>query len=187
MGKRVEHQTIEGVQHKWCSHCQKWKVLLAFTKCKRTYDHLQTKCQECTTAYVMARYNAEPKFRMMIRLQARIDSAMKRKGLKREMTILQMIGCTQDQFIEHMESQFVDGMSWANSDKWQIDHDLPCSSFDLKLATERATCFSYLNMQPLWAKDNRKKRSKITRETFEEHRHRLPQSYIDRVEPTLVN
>jgi len=45
--------------------------------------------------------------------------------------------------------------------EWHIDHIKPCASFDLSKPSQQRKCFHYSNMQPLWAKDNLKKRNTI--------------------------
>ena len=40
---------------------------------------------------------------------------------------------------------------------WEIDHIVPCASFDLKKAEEQKRCFHWTNLQPLWRKDNSSK------------------------------
>jgi hypothetical protein len=44
---------------------------------------------------------------------------------------------------------------------WNIDHIVPCSSFDLKNDDELLKCFNYTNSQPLTVEDNLKKGSKF--------------------------
>lgn len=40
------------------------------------------------------------------------------------------------------------------------DHIKPCVSFDLTREEEQKKCFHYLNLQPLWAKENLSKGGK---------------------------
>ena len=60
---------------------------------------------------------------------------------------------------EHLELQFVDGMSWDNRSEWHIDHIIPLSS--AKTDEEIYKLCHYTNLQPLWAEDNLKKSNKI--------------------------
>jgi hypothetical protein len=56
-------------------------------------------------------------------------------------------------------------MNWKNygkgEGKWNIDHILPCASFDLTQESEQHRCFHYNNLQPLWEIDNLKKGAKL--------------------------
>jgi len=72
-------------------------------------------------------------------------------------SVIKLTGCTISELKEHIESQFQQGMTWANHGKWHIDHIKPCSSFNLSDPEEQKKCFNYMNLQPLWAQDNYKK------------------------------
>jgi hypothetical protein len=65
-----------------------------------------------------------------------------------------IIGYSQKDFISHIESQFVDGMTWDNRSEWHIDHIKPISLFIKEGETNPAIINALSNLQPLWAKDN---------------------------------
>lgn len=70
----------------------------------------------------------------------------------------QHLGCDYETFINHIESQFVDGMSLDNKGEWETDHIIPLAS---ALSMERLyELCHYTNIQPLWKKENRDKRDK---------------------------
>jgi hypothetical protein len=54
-------------------------------------------------------------------------------------------------------------MSWDNYgyEGWHIDHIKPIAKFDLSDPIQRAQCFHYSNLQPLWALDNMRKHARI--------------------------
>ena len=94
-------------------------------------------------------------------LRCRVRSVL--KGVKKSKPTLTMLGCTLEQFRQHMQAQFKRGMAWNNmGSHWHIDHIIPCSAFDLSKPEQQAICFHYTNMQPLEAFRNRKKHAKIT-------------------------
>ena len=80
----------------------------------------------------------------------------------------ELAGCGLDELRRHIESKWVDGMSWENygnpngdhTNCWHIDHIKPCCSFNLIDIEEQRKCFHYTNLQPLWAKDNLSKGGK---------------------------
>jgi hypothetical protein len=70
-----------------------------------------------------------------------------------------IIGCSPQELKEHLEKQFVSGMTWENRNEWHIDHIIPLSS--AKTEEELYKLCHYTNLQPLWAEDNLKKSNKI--------------------------
>lgn len=49
-------------------------------------------------------------------------------------------------------------MSWTNYgnglDKWNIDHNLPCASFDMDKPQQQRICFHWSNQFPMWQRHN---------------------------------
>lgn len=68
-----------------------------------------------------------------------------------------LLGCSIICARQHLEAQFLPGMSWDNHGEWHIDHIRPCASFDLTDLEQQKECFHYTNLQPLWAADNLRK------------------------------
>ena len=71
----------------------------------------------------------------------------------------EILGCSLEDFKNHISKQFVKGMSWNNRNKWHLDHIIPISS-----AKNKEECLklnNYQNFQPLWIKDNILKSNKI--------------------------
>lgn len=79
------------------------------------------------------------------------------------------IGYTQDQFKLHIESLWLDGMSWDNRSEWHIDHIIPIKQF-IDNNIEDIMLINHLdNLQPLWAKENISKKDKrVTKHEFDE-------------------
>lgn len=95
-------------------------------------------------------------------LRTRASSAIKLQGKKCYKTA-QLVGCSMQLLLSHLESKFIDGMSWDNYGLkgWHMDHIIPCSSFDLSKPDEQKKCFHYTNLQPLWWYENLKKSNKL--------------------------
>lgn len=74
-----------------------------------------------------------------------------------------IVGYTLDKLINHLESLFEDDMSWNNHGKWHIDHKTPISVFNFTKPEHRdfKRCWALKNLQPLWAKDNLNKHTKL--------------------------
>ena len=109
--------------------------------------------REYKRAYNKRKYHTDEEWSKHAKCRTWIGRAMKRQNLKKE-TWIKNIGCTKDEFIAHIESQFVEGMTWLNwsRDGWHLDHIIPLS----KGGTNH-----YTNLQPLWAKENMSKSDKL--------------------------
>jgi hypothetical protein len=70
-----------------------------------------------------------------------------------------MLGCSWEQLRDHIENQFVSGMTWEDKHLWHIDHIVPLSS--AKTVEELEKLCHYTNLQPLWASDNMSKGAKL--------------------------
>ena len=106
------------------------------------------------------RYNTDIEFRLMDLLRGRFKKVV--RGERKTENCRRLVGCSLDELRQHIESQFLPGMTWENRgfDGWHIDHIRPCSSFDLLDPAQQEECFHYTNLQPLWAKDNFSKYNK---------------------------
>jgi len=81
------------------------------------------------------------------------------EGKRKAAHSMELIGCTREQFMAHLESKFTNGMSWENYGRyyyggkmtWHVDHVIPLDSFDFDKPEEQKKAFHYTNTQPLWA------------------------------------
>lgn len=98
-------------------------------------------------------------FNLKERVRRRMYNFLTRNNISKNNKTFDIIGCSPDFLKEHLESQFLDGMTWENRGKWHIDHIIPLSS-----ATDEQEVFKlchYTNLQPLWAEDNMNKSDKL--------------------------
>ncbi len=106
------------------------------------------------------RYKNDPKYAMLCRLRTRLAKVLKRKGIRKSKSTMELCGCSLDELKAHLEKQFVENMSWENRSSWHIDHIRPCASFDLTEIEQQKQCFHFTNLQPLFAAENFKKGAK---------------------------
>ena len=68
----------------------------------------------------------------------------------------QYIGCTSGFLRNHLEEQFLPGMTWENhGNEWEVDHIVPLSWWDIKNHPEHLFEASHwTNLQPMWKKEN---------------------------------
>lgn len=69
-----------------------------------------------------------------------------------------MLGYTPAQLREHIERQFLPGMSWENRAKWQVDHITPIST--AKTLEDIIALNQLSNLRPLWALNNNQKNNR---------------------------
>lgn len=109
--------------------------------------------------YTLNKYHNDPHLRIKMNLSRRLRTLLN-KDLRKT---IDFVGCSINELKQHLESLWKPGMSWDNYSMhgWHIDHIIPCASFDLTSEEEQKKCFHYSNLQPLWAKDNLSKGSKM--------------------------
>ncbi len=108
------------------------------------------------------KYNRRPEIRILNALRSRVKNIL--KGYKSAPTLC-LVGIADKadpaEFLwQHLERQFQPGMTRENHGKWEIDHKIPCASFNLIDPQQQRECFHYSNIRPLWMAENRSKGSK---------------------------
>ncbi len=64
---------------------------------------------------------------------------------------------------------------------WELDHVIPCSSFDLSIEENKKKCFSWKNILPVNKKYNKEKNNKIIKEDIDKLDLRLKE-FLDTTE-----
>jgi hypothetical protein len=108
---------------------------------------------------VRQRYREDLVFAVATRARARLVKAIQRAGYAKNGKTQELIGCSFQALVEHIEKQFQTGMSWSNRDKWHIDHIIPVAS--ARSEEELLSLFHFTNLRPLWAEENRRKSAKV--------------------------
>lgn len=117
------------------------------------------KCRDCfwldRRSYLKDKYKKDPIFREKEKIGNRIRKSLTNKGFAKNGTAAEYLGCTKDEFVQHIESQFRDGMSWENRSEWHIDHITPLAT--ATTSEEIKELWHYTNLQPLWGHENEAK------------------------------
>jgi len=112
--------------------------------------------------YERERRVADIGYRLKKVLRSRIQSAIKSEGIKKNTKSGKLLGCTMAEFKKYISSMFSENMSWDNyGSYWNLDHIVPCASFDLTSVEQQKICFHYTNYQPLTVQENSFKRAKV--------------------------
>jgi hypothetical protein len=118
------------------------------------HDKRKNNCKECNFQLYLINIQ---------RNQLRRILNLTKEQIKNKPSI-EYLGCSIEDFINHIEAQFKDGMTWDNI---HLDHIKPVSKFNLDDEEEFLDCCNYKNFQPLLAKDNLEKSNKFTSEDEE--------------------
>lgn len=115
--------------------------------------------RERRAKYTINKYHNDPHLKIKMNISNRLRKLID-KNLNKT---VDFVGCSVHELKIHLEKLWKDGMNWENYGRygWHIDHIRPCSSFDLTKKEEQLKCFHYTNLQPLWAKENLSKGSKL--------------------------
>jgi len=103
--------------------------------------------------------NLEAKIRSL--LATRICDAL--SGKCKSSKTADLVGCSYDEFILHLESQFPEKMTWEDYRElgWHIDHIIPCAIYDLSIEENQKKCFNYRNLRPLSKEENLRKHARV--------------------------
>lgn len=84
-----------------------------------------------------------------------INSSLKIREVKKSsicMKTSEILSCSFEFFKEHIELQFLDGMSWLNHGEWHLDHKVPLDKAET--IEELVKLNHWSNFQPLWSYEN---------------------------------
>lgn len=112
------------------------------------------------------RWHSDPVYKLGMQLRHSLYRSLRRKSVNKTCSALKLLGCSIDNFVIYIESQFDVGMNWSNwgngEGSWHLDHIVPIALFDISKESHRQRCFHFSNMRPLWAAENLKKNAKFT-------------------------
>lgn len=117
------------------------------------------KIKEYNREYKKKKYREDPVFKVSSRMRRVIGQCIKRKKYIKKSKTQDILGCDFVFFKNYIQRQFKDGMTWDNYGEWHLDHIKPMATAKTEEQVLRLN--HYTNFQPLWAKENIKKRNKI--------------------------
>ena len=119
-------------RHKWtCKECGGVGICI--------HGRIKSTCKECDISGYIRHITGN-----------RIRSAL---NANKENNSIEYLGCTIEEFKDHIEKQFTDGMSWNNHGEWHIDHIIPVK-YENPTLEDVIQRLHWTNTQPLWAGDN---------------------------------
>ena len=111
------------------------------------------------------RYNEDPLHKLRCNIREHVRQAIKYSNISKDHPSIKYLGCDIEEFKQHIESQFRDGMSWDNHSRgeasWHLDHIKPLALLkDINDIDALKVICHYTNYQPLWEKENLQKQDK---------------------------
>lgn len=92
-----------------------------------------------------------PKNKLKEALRTSLYLILKRNKIYKNNKSIKYLGCTLEEYKQHIESQFKPEMNWDNHGKvWELDHIQPLSKFNMGIEENIFKAFNYINMQPLF-------------------------------------
>jgi hypothetical protein len=97
---------------------------------------------------------ADLNYRLRRRMHARIANVL--KGRRKDVPLLELLGCSIEALRAYLAARFEPGMSWENYGftTWHIDHVRPLATFDLTNEAQLREACHFSNLRPLWAAEN---------------------------------
>jgi len=122
---------------------------------KERYDTNPKPIIDKSVRYKRKKRKEDPHFRLKDNIRRLINLSLQKGGYSKNSKTQCILGCSYDEFVYHIQSQFQMGMNWDNVGEWELDHIIPISSYENQ--REIYLLNHYTNFQPLWASDNLKK------------------------------
>jgi hypothetical protein len=99
----------------------------------------------------------DPVFKMKCVMRSMVRRLLIKTKTNRNSRTEYILGYSDLQLKHHIESMFVNGMSWVNRDEWHVDHIESIDSFLRNGVNDPKIINALSNLQPLWVIDNLRK------------------------------
>lgn len=185
--QKLRHFSVDpNLKEKICSKCEETRPLAEFTKRRRSPDGLNNVCKACKPKYTKEdkikinkrerqRYETDILYKLSKIIRSQNNRIFNETKLEKTKRSFKNLGCTIVEFKKHMESQFVEGMSWENHGhdndnikRWHSDHIIPVSYF-IKNSDDPFRANNYRNQRPMWGKENMSKSDTLDMELVKEY------------------
>lgn len=117
---------------------------------ERKKTQIQKKREQESKLY-HSKYKFDIYFKLKKSLRIRLNQLLKKNNIHKTLSALKLIGCTVEEYKQHIEKQWLPELTWNNyGTVWEIDHIIPCVEFDLNDLKQQEKCFHYTNLRPLF-------------------------------------
>ena len=122
----------------------------------------QKKSRPRINIYEKNRKKTDLNYKLACNLRSRTSSAFKSQNIRKINKTFDLLGCSFSFLRLWIESQLYGEMTLEiYGIIWCLDHCLAVASFNLSDGIEKKKCFNWINLRPLYVKDNLTKGDKI--------------------------
>lgn len=112
-----------------------------------------------TNLYTQRRKKVDKAFVMQLTMRSNLRRTYQQIDIDKSSSNVSVLGFSAIELRNHIENNFLEGMSWDNREEWHIDHIIPLS---LAKTEEQGLLLNQLaNLRPIWKKDNLSKSDSI--------------------------
>ena len=123
--------------------------------------------REKINEYVKNRLKTDLNFKLASYMRNRLYYAYKNQNVMKTNKTFDLLGCSHSFFKSWIIPQLYGNMSIENyGSVWQINHCLAIASFSLLDENDMKRCFNWVNLRPMYAKDNIIKGDKINYQLY---------------------
>lgn len=184
--KRLKATDPEGQARKLRAYWNKNRTRLN-EQSRKWQQTNRKKCLKWIADWRRRAVKKDPAIRLIHNARTRICMALVKNS--KSTNTLALLGMpSQEAYKQYIEARFTERMTWANYGKWEVDHIIPCRLFRPWDLIAQRTCFHHTNLQPLWKRDNIRKRHRVSAADFDrvcEHAPVEHVSYLRGLQQTL--
>jgi hypothetical protein len=119
-----------------------------FKRSKKYKTKNKVKILEYNKIYFPNRYRNNIQYKISQILRSKMYFVLRGKEHK---SFMKYLDCSINDLKLHLEKQFLPEFTWENHGKiWEVDHIKAIANFNLILEEDKARCFHYTNLQPLF-------------------------------------
>lgn len=155
-GRKIAQQRYESKnKNKRSNYHKKWYEKNKENR-KEYHKEWRTNNEEYTkrrAEYELNKLNTDPIYRLRSRTRTAVYTCLKERNIAKYRSTFETLGYTLEQLINHLESQFTEGMIWDNYGEWHVDHKIPMVKFNFTSIDDHEfkLCWSLENLKPMWA------------------------------------
>lgn len=130
----------------------------ALARIRRYYTNNKRRKNAARNRLLHAQRQRDPGFRLRCYFRSRLATLVRARGSKCFSSSRDVLTYSAEELRQHLESMFTRGMSWENYGKrWEVDHIVPVTEFELTRVEEARACFALANLRPLPVAENRRR------------------------------